>query len=173
MRIDHLSIGIAALIILMISGCISGSVTETQNAPEAPDTVQSAAVPEVQEPVQNVEPAEEVRAETVPDGFVAEVTGIVTEKDVYHSNEVMKFTVTVYANGDLPGVDAKATGISGRMNLNQIVNLTAGENEMEFETRLPSCNRCSGISPGMHDIVVQLYYGDLIAENSTKVEIQQ
>ena len=91
MRILHLSIGIVVLILLMISGCISGNVTE---GPEA-DVVQSTVAPQVTETEEEEPVAEEIQTQSVPLGFTATVTEIVTEREVYHSNEVMEFTVTV------------------------------------------------------------------------------
>ncbi|UCD02885.1 MAG: hypothetical protein JSV63_03840, partial [Candidatus Aenigmatarchaeota archaeon] len=171
MRIHRLSIGTAVLI--MISGCISGSVTEV---PE--DEAQSPVIQQVTEPVEEVqetveETVQETQEKTVPTGFVASVKEIVTDREVYHSREVMKFNATIEANDDLSGAVVKARGISGKMNIERIVDINEGENNMEFEMPLPSCNRCSGIGAGMHTINVQLYYGELIAGNSASVEIQQ
>jgi hypothetical protein len=169
MRIVHLSLGIVFIIMLLVSGCVSDVRSGAEESQEAGDDVLKEQDVVQEEP----EAVEEAPGESAPEGLEASVRDIVTEKGLYHSAELMRFNATVESNMYLSEAMVKASGISGKMNIERTVDIEEGENIMEFETTLPSCNTCSGIRPGNHTISVQLYYGELIAEASTTVEIQQ
>lgn len=174
MRIVHLSLGAVFIILLLISGCISGGVTESPDAEDAQEEVIEEETAPAEEPAVEVPKIQELPEPSVPEGFEIFVGDIETDKDVYKSAELMKFSAPVDCNMDLEGAVVSATGISGKMNLQRPINLTEGENMMEFEYTLPKCNVCGGIRPGEQTINIRVHYNnDLIAENSASVEIQQ
>jgi hypothetical protein len=145
----------AVIALLLVSGCIGTTVRESggNNTPYV--TVQESA---------GADPGEADIA----------VSGIAVENDLYHSNDVMRFNVTVSSDTALDDVAVKASGVSGKMNLEKTVNLREGDNVVQFEFGLPRCNVCGGISAGMHTISVFVSHGEeLFAENSTSVEIRQ
>jgi len=111
-------------------------------------------------------------APELPDAHVS-VESIDIEKELYHSNELMKFTALIYSDAVIKDVSVQASGISEKLNIAKTVTLLEGGNAVEFEYSLPSCNKCGGISAGTHEITVSVHKGDIFAESSVPVEIQQ
>ncbi len=177
MRVFCLTAGFVVLALLMASGCISSAVPAakapgvTMKDAGAAETLPEA-VDYVPEEITVEEPVKEM-AKELPEGALVSVTGIETDKDVYHSRELLSFNVTIDSSVALDDVTVRASGISGKMDIAEMASLAEGENVVEFEYTLPSCNRCSGISPGDHEVSVHLVYGDVIAEDSIAIEIQQ
>ncbi len=106
-------------------------------------------------------------------GVDIEVLDVTTDKDVYKSAEKMTVEAMVYCSDDVEGVLMKATGISGKMNLEKTVDLVTGENAVTFEYTLPRCNVCGGIKPGTHSCSVLAEYGEESSSYDTEVEIVQ
>jgi len=132
------------MLVLLVSGCIAGS------SPALNDTGQAVASPRIL--VQNIS----------------------IEHSVYKSAEVMRFSVLIDSNADIENAHVSASGISGKMNLRKIVNLTEGQNSVPFEFTLPRCNVCGGIRPGNHSLAVHVSCaGNVTADGSATVEIQQ
>lgn len=180
MRIFYLTAGFVVFALLLVSGCISDSErgeTDSYNEPVV-EIVQSPQVPqenaEVEQEGESPEIVpEEVPEKTLPDGANIMIESIEIEKDLYYSAELMRFNATINSDTYLDEVSVKASGISGKMNLEKTVNLTEGDNIVEFEFGLPRCNVCGGIRAGTHTVNVGVYYGELIAEHSASVEIEQ
>ncbi len=168
MRILYITAGVLVLALLLVSGCINDSVSETAGTLDA-----ESAGHALNDTGAEVTPIEEPDA-MLPDGANILVGDIVIENELYHSGELMRFNVSVSSDIYLEGVSVSAAGISGKMNMEKTVNISEGDNLIAFEFGLPGCNVCGGIKAGTHTIVTSVYYsGELVAGNSTSVEIRQ
>jgi hypothetical protein len=100
-----------------------------------------------------------------------------TDKELYHSNELMNITVEVNSPEELKNARIRVYGIySGRYRLNEEkeVDLEIGKNNISFLYKTPRCYGCAGISPGVYEINAELEYDGEIKINETKsVEIRQ
>lgn len=81
---------------------------------------------------------------------------IVTEKEIYHSNETLK--VYVDFNSPAPGnVEIQVSGIKNMFDTPLVsekknVRIEKGNNRIDFEFKTPSCEECSALKPGMYFI---------------------
>ncbi|MEM2918764.1 MAG: hypothetical protein QXY62_04625 [Candidatus Altiarchaeota archaeon] len=100
-----------------------------------------------------------------------------TDKEIYHSNEIMKIKVLINAEEEMNNVSVKIYGImSGyyRLQIEDKKNLKKGLNEINFEYRTPSCTGCAGIRPGSYEVNVELLYdNETIAKETKNVNIKQ
>lgn len=109
----------------------------------------------------------------------AEIASVNTEKELYHSDEVMNITVAVNATGNLDNATLVIEGIQdkhGRTRLSHQmqVNLTSGANTFTYDYQLPECSSCAGLNPGAYQVNVTLMEnGTVISNATTSVEIQQ
>ena len=101
------------------------------------------------------------------------VMNVSADKGLYHSAGVMNLSAVVWSNSRVENAKVRATGINGRMNLEQTVNLSEGENIVSFAYALPRCNVCGGISAGTYVMSCEASYGNLTSSNSTAVQIVQ
>ncbi len=154
-------IGIVGL--LMVSGCLTETSNQGLWVPESesrPETV--LTVPQAQD--DEPEPAEEV---------TVSIKDVSADKATYHSAELMNLSVLIHSSSDIEDVVVTAKGVSGRMNLQKTVNLSAGDNGVSFTYTLPSCNVCGGIGEGTYDLSCEVSYGNATVKNSTSVQIVQ
>ncbi len=103
-----------------------------------------------------------------------EIKSLITDKELYHSNEKMNITLDLYASEDAE-VDIKIFGIKDRRNnhrLNKVEkrNLTSGINTISYSYTTPSCYGCAGINPGTKQITA-LVSCENVTDNKT-IEIQ-
>jgi hypothetical protein len=109
----------------------------------------------------------------------AKVTSVTTDKDLYHSNDVMKMEILVNSTGFTTDTSLKIEGITdtyGQTRLSHIMsaNLTPGPNIFLYDYHLPSCSKCSGLDPGNYPINVTLdKNGTIISNLSTTVHLEQ
>ncbi|MBP7715875.1 MAG: hypothetical protein KA094_01145 [Methanoregulaceae archaeon] len=102
----------------------------------------------------------------------ATITSVTTDKDLYHSKEVMNITVSASARGDMSNTTLKLVGIKSRHGDYQLdkeipVTLTPGQNSLRYNHTLPTCSSCSGLSAGMYDIDVELVRNGTVVSNMT------
>ena len=102
--------------------------------------------------------------------FIEEVT---TDKAIYHSSEVVNINVKIRSNSNLKDVLIKTEGVSNKLNGEKILDIKKGLNEISFSYKLPRCNVCGGIREGDYVLGCMVIYGNVVAENSTKISIQQ
>ncbi|GEM_PF-431114 len=86
-------------------------------------------------------------------GLAVSISSFQTDKDLYHSNEIMKIQVNLSSKSNLDDTDVAVHGIKDRygdlhLNKNSTLNLISGSNTVIFEYELPTCSRCTGIDPG-------------------------
>ena len=145
--------------LLMVSGCLTDSPDQGLWVPESYGPGDSALrLPEVKETAEDVD---------------ISITKVSADKDIYHSAELMNLSVLIHSSSDIEDVVVTAKGVSGRMNLQRTLNLSAGENGVSFTYTLPRCNVCGGIGEGTYDLSCEVSYGNKTVNNSTSVQIVQ
>ncbi len=96
-----------------------------------------------------------------------------TDRELYHSAEVMNLSVTIYSMTGLEGVRLTAKGVKNKLDMIKTVNLSAGTNRFDFIYKLPSCNTCGGIGAGTYDIQCEVSHNNITVKNTTYVELRQ
>jgi len=102
----------------------------------------------------------------------ARITSVTTDKDLYHSKEVMNITVLASSQGDMHNTTLRLRGIQSQHGDFQLdeeipVNLSPGLNTLVYDHQLPSCSSCSGLGAGTYQIEVELIHNGMIASNMT------
>ncbi|MEA3255524.1 MAG: hypothetical protein U9Q22_06785 [Candidatus Altiarchaeota archaeon] len=93
-----------------------------------------------------------------------------TDKETYHSNELMNITATINSSDEVRGVDIRVYGINAgfhRLNKTGGMNLDQGVNTRTVTYRTPRCYGCAGITPGTYMINADLVYNDKVVASST------
>jgi hypothetical protein len=109
----------------------------------------------------------------------ATVVNVSTDRDLYHSNEVMAITVTVTSPGGINNATLKFDGLQdnyGRERLSHdlTADLPAGETNVTYDYNLPPCSICAGLSPGNYSFNVSLISGNSVLSNMThSIRIEQ
>ncbi len=109
----------------------------------------------------------------------AKVYSVTTDKDLYHSNDVMMMKILVNSTGFTTDTSLKIEGITdtyGQVRLSHIMpaNLTPGPNIFLYDYHLPSCSKCSGLDPGNYPINITLERnGTVISNISIAVNLEQ
>jgi hypothetical protein len=109
----------------------------------------------------------------------ADILSVTTDKDLYHSNEVMKISVDVTASGTLDNTLLKIEGIEDRygdfrLSREIAANLTPGTNQFTVDFRLPSCSHCAGLDAGTYFVNVTIEKdGRIMDMASREVRIEQ
>lgn len=109
----------------------------------------------------------------------ASITSVTTDRDLYHSKEVMNITVLANAQGDKSNTTLKFRGLQDRYGDFQLekeipANLSSGLNLLAYEHQLPSCSSCSGLSAGTYQIEVELIQDGIVISNMThSIQLEQ
>jgi len=109
----------------------------------------------------------------------AEITAVTTDKDLYHSNDVMKITVLVRSQGDMTNTTLVLSGIRDRRGSPHLtreipLNLSPGPNTLAYDHKLPACSSCSGLNPGTYTIEASLVRdGGIIANMTHTFSLEQ
>jgi hypothetical protein len=109
----------------------------------------------------------------------AEITSLTTDKDLYHSNEIMKITIMVNSVGSMENTTARFEGILDENGLMRIshdmpINLSVGPNILTYEYNLPSCSKCSGLAEGTYQVTATLIRnGDPISNMTYSFQLKQ
>lgn len=94
--------------------------------------------------------------------FVRAILSISTEKKVYRSNETLKVHIDFNStkDGEATFQVAGIKNIFGMSMVNETRNvvLKKGYNGFDFEFTTPSCEGCSAVSPGMHQLNATVYF---------------
>lgn len=93
------------------------------------------------------------------------IVALSTDKDVYHEKEEMDIFLSVYAPEDISDVEIVISGVKSKrgvyfVSLSNKTDLKAGDNEMAFTKKLPSCSRCAGVGLGTYAINASIVHGD-------------
>ena len=109
----------------------------------------------------------------------ADILSVTTDKDVYHSNEVMKISIDVTSSGKLDNTLLKIEGIEDRYGNYRLsreiaANLSPGTNQFSEEFRLPSCSHCAGLDAGTYFVNVTIEKDGMIMDMASRqVQIEQ
>jgi hypothetical protein len=109
----------------------------------------------------------------------ADILSVTTDKDLYHSNDVMKIAVDVTSSGNLDNTLLKIEGIEdryGNLRLTREIaaNLSPGTNQFTEDFRLPSCSHCAGLDAGTYFVNVTIEKDGVIMDMvSRQVRIEQ
>ena len=109
----------------------------------------------------------------------ANVFSVTTDKDLYHSNDVMMMKILVNSTGFTTDTSLKIEGITdsyGQTRLSHIMraNLTPGPNVFFYDYHLPTCSKCSGLDPGTYPLAITLEKnGTVISNMSIQVNLEQ
>jgi len=106
------------------------------------------------------------------DSSSAGITSITTDKDLYHSHEVMNITVSMYSQETVGNATLRLRGIQddgGHFQLNQDIPviLSPGQNIKVYNHQLPHCSSCSGLAEGTYWIDASLIQNGEIISNMT------
>ncbi len=109
----------------------------------------------------------------------AEITAVSTDKDLYHSKEIMKIAVMVRSSGQVDNTTVKIEGIEdkyGKLRLSSEIpaNITSDQTMVTYDYELPSCSKCAGLEPGSYQFNVTLEKNGMPISNATHtVQIEQ
>lgn len=109
-------------------------------------------------------------SEFIPESI--EIECITTDKDTYHSNDIMNITVVLKSSTDVDDVYINVSGIRNKRGGNllfkeTVTNLTSGLNNVTFIYKTPACSSCSGIDPGTYHFNTSVVYGNETVANAT------
>ncbi len=97
---------------------------------------------------------------------------IFTDKEIYKQGEEIRINVSFFSPQELESVQIKVSGIKARygdyISLEKTLNLKKGENVIEFLSRVPYCSSCTGVSPGEHEIKVEIIFNDTVLASASK-----
>ncbi len=102
---------------------------------------------------------------------------ISTEKVVYHSNETLRVHVEFNSTKEVKA-QIRVSGINnafGRAMVTETrdVILKKGDNRFDFEFTTPSCEECSAVSPGEHDINATITFNGNTYEVYGKITLER
>lgn len=102
---------------------------------------------------------------------------ITTDKDVYHSKEVMIINISLISKETLDDVYIKVEGIKDRWGNNRLskeihTNLIKGLNIKTLDYELPPCSKCAGILPGEYYINASVAYNNEMATANHRIFIE-
>jgi hypothetical protein len=89
------------------------------------------------------------------------ITSFQTDKNLYHSKELMKLQIGISSGAYIENVTVHLWGITDRygdthMNKDFNLALSPGTTTIAYEYLLPNCSKCSGIDPGDYPINVKV-----------------
>ncbi|MBP1929754.1 hypothetical protein J2741_002350 [Methanolinea mesophila] len=109
----------------------------------------------------------------------AEITSVSTDRDLYHSNEVMHIMIGVNAAGNLENTTMSISGIvdshgNNRLSHEMAVPLSPGPAVLTYDYQLPPCSHCAGLDPGPYEFNVTLLHDGIeISRMAHSVDIEQ
>ena len=109
----------------------------------------------------------------------AEITSVSTDRDLYHSNEVMHIMVGVNAAGNMENATMAINGIvdrNGNARLSQEIPapLSPGPVVLTYDYQLPPCSHCAGLDPGSYQFNVTLVHDGMeMSRMAHSVDIEQ
>jgi asparagine N-glycosylation enzyme membrane subunit Stt3 len=109
----------------------------------------------------------------------AEITSVSTDKDLYHSNEVMKIVISLQSPGEGQNATVVIKGIedrNGKMRLEHTLAVPAspGPAVLIYDYNLPSCSHCAGLDEGTYQFDVAIVKDGAVLSNKThSVQIAQ
>ncbi|MBM3308986.1 MAG: hypothetical protein FJY77_01910 [Candidatus Altiarchaeales archaeon] len=106
-------------------------------------------------------------------GMSLALVGVIADKPVYHSAELLNITLAVNSSRSVQGVNVSLTGLNGRLNERKTMDLNEGSNQISIAYKLPRCNVCGGIKAGIYNITCRVDYENISSESSVVIDVQQ
>ncbi|HOT02775.1 MAG TPA: hypothetical protein PK069_01175 [Methanolinea sp.] len=87
----------------------------------------------------------------------ARIVSVSTDKDLYHSKDTMKITVSFESNGEIGNATLHLRGIEDRhgdahLHKSIPVHISKGMHIEVYDHTLPACSSCSGLNAGNYTI---------------------
>lgn len=103
---------------------------------------------------------------------------IESDRELYHSNELINITVTVISEKEIGGAALRVYGLKKSsyyyLDKKENIDIKAGVNVYRYEMKTPRCNVCSGIKAGTYNINAEItYLGGVVGAGIKEVEIRQ
>jgi cytochrome c biogenesis protein CcdA len=103
---------------------------------------------------------------------------LVTDKEVYYSNETLLVSVEIFSEDDIKNVRVNVSGIQnmfGRSMIedSRIIGLKKGNNTVDFVFKTPSCEECSALSPGSYTINATISIGKQTYESYKEIRLER
>ncbi len=100
----------------------------------------------------------------------ARIVSVSTDKDVYHSRDTMKITVSFESQGDIGDATLHLQGIQDRHGDSQLhrelpVTLSKGMHTEVYDHTLPACSSCSGLNAGNYTINTTLVQNGVLVSH--------
>jgi len=101
------------------------------------------------------------------------ITAVTTDKDLYHSREVMKIAIFLNSSQKMDDTTVRIVGIQdrfGKMRLSHTMpaNISSGPAVLTYDYPLPACSSCSGLKNGVYEINVTLVRNGVIISTMTR-----
>ncbi len=112
-------------------------------------------------------------------GLSVSIASITSDKTEYRSFDDINLNITIESSDILEDVFVNASGIRdkyGKLHVKSslVVNLSEGDNEVLITNKLPACNKCKGLNPGVYSINVTVSYnGSILDENVIDINLKQ
>ncbi|MBW3015788.1 hypothetical protein KY330_05165 [Candidatus Woesearchaeota archaeon] len=117
------------------------------------------------------------KLEDTEEPLTVSVISFTTDRELYHSNEVIRMASSISSNRELENVTVRFYGIMAsrnRIDESIVRPLVVGENTLEVEYQAPSCYGCAGVRPGTYQITCEvLNSGELAATRTIDIELRQ
>jgi hypothetical protein len=109
----------------------------------------------------------------------ADILSVTTDKELYHSNNVMNITVAVTSPRTIDNITLNITGIEDRYGDFRLsheiqANLSPGTNTLTYDYQLPPCSKCAGLEPGNYSFNVTLeQYSTILDQTNYTIQLEQ
>ena len=92
------------------------------------------------------------------------LVSISTDKDLYHSREIMHINVTIDTSSFrenftivLQGLKSQKVNRGYQLTASTTLNLEEGRNVISFSETLPACSSCAGLYPGEYFVNISVF----------------
>ena len=102
----------------------------------------------------------------------AHIVSVSTDKDVYHSRDTMKITVSFESDGEIGNATLHLRGIEDRHGDAQLhksipIHFPKGMHTEAYDHTLPACSSCSGLNAGNYTINATLVQDGVVVSSMT------
>ncbi|MDY6964764.1 MAG: hypothetical protein SVM80_02170 [Halobacteriota archaeon] len=103
---------------------------------------------------------------------------VMTDKEVYHSDNPMKIVVSLHASKEIDDVRIDLEGIKNKRGTHKLIkstseNLTSGVNNVTFDFITPPCSLCAGLDPGAYYINATVVYDNKTANATHTITLEK
>lgn len=175
--INKLMVLFVLVVGVLISGCVQKGIESTTTSVTSSNTLQATSTTTSSTTTSSTTTSSTTSTTTTVISNLEMEIILSTDKETYHSNELMNITATINSSDEVRGVDIRVYGINAgfhRLDKTGGINLDQGVNTRTFTYKTPRCYGCAGISPGTYRINAELVYnGEIIASSTIEVGIEK